>query len=184
MSVGYSHPCILVSGNVEKEEYPMLIQLVEKINRDNFSKNFFVGISKIGRDYYLITNNGEYRVELGNLENIDFKINGFKTFVEKYLIYQEPHKYSKISVKYDNQVVTTLREAVEDLPEVSSKPKPEKEEEKPQKEEPSKEQVKKEEKREVKKEEKKEKSKEESKHKPKKPKPEKPKEEVKKDKKK
>lgn len=109
LSKNYSHPCMLVSGNVKQEEYPMLIELVKKIDQDKFSKNFFVGVSKNGADYELMTNDGHYKVELGDLENIDFKIKGFKTFVEKYLIYQETDKYSKISLKYDNQIVTTLR---------------------------------------------------------------------------
>lgn len=105
----YSYLCMLVSGNVNKEEYPQIIDLIEKINQDSFSKGFFVGISKEKNDYYLATSNGEYLVEIGDLENIDFKLNGFKTFVEKYLIYQEKGKYSKISLKYENQIVTTLR---------------------------------------------------------------------------
>lgn len=112
LSKNYSHPCMLVSGNVKKEEYPMLVELVKKIDQDKFSKNFFVGVSKNGADYELMTNDGHYKVELGDLENIDFKIKGFKTFVEKYLIYQEADKYSKISLKYDNQIVTTLRAVV------------------------------------------------------------------------
>jgi cell division protein FtsQ len=45
---------------------------------------------------------------LGDLDHIEFKIKGFKTFVEKFLVNQNPEKYSKISVKYDNQIVTTL----------------------------------------------------------------------------
>ena len=110
----YSYQCMLVSGKVNPEEYPMLVDLVKIINRDDFSKNFFVGISKKGNDYYLMTNDGNYVVELGRLENLGFKIKGFKTFVEKYLIYQDQMKYSKISVKYDNQIVTTLRKGNED----------------------------------------------------------------------
>ena len=113
-SKNYSYQCMLVSGKVNPEEYPMLVELVKIINRDDFSKNFFVGISKKGNDYYLMTNDGNYVVELGRLENLGFKIKGFKTFVEKYLIYQDQMKYSKISVKYDNQIVTTLRKGNED----------------------------------------------------------------------
>jgi len=113
-SNNYSYQCMLVSGKVSSEEYPMLVELVKIINRDDFSKNFFVGISKKGNDYYLMTNEGNYVVELGRLENLGFKIKGFKTFVEKYLIYQDQMKYSKISVKYDNQIVTTLRKGNED----------------------------------------------------------------------
>lgn len=106
----YSHPTILVMGNVSRAEYPEVANLVRVINKDNFCRKFFVGITKEGNSYNLLTADGDYKVELGSLENIAFKIKGFKTFVEKILVYQPPKKYSKISVKYDNQIVTTLNE--------------------------------------------------------------------------
>ena len=67
-----------------------------------------MGISNHNGSYSLLTSEGNFKVEIGDLDNIDFKVKGFKTFVEKYLVYQNPEKYSKISVKYDNQIVTTL----------------------------------------------------------------------------
>jgi len=82
--------------------------LVEKIDKDDFSKKYFIGIKKEKDSYNLLTSDGNYKVEIGDLENIDFKVKGFKTFVEKYLVYQNPEKYKKISVKYNNQIVTTL----------------------------------------------------------------------------
>jgi len=108
ISKTYSHPCMLVSGDVKKKEYKKLIELIDKINKDSFCKNFFVGITKENGNYNLATSDGNYKVEIGDLDRIDFKVKGFKTFVEKYLVYQAPEKYSKISVKYDNQIVTTL----------------------------------------------------------------------------
>lgn len=108
ISKAYSHPAMLVTGDIAPSEYPKLIKLVNKINEDSFCKKYFIGISKTNRSYNLLTGEGNYKVEIGDLDNIDFKVKGFKTFVEKYLIYQEPEKYSKISVRYDNQIVTTL----------------------------------------------------------------------------
>lgn len=104
----YSHPCMLVSGNVKPEEYKKLGELIEKINTDDFSRKFFIGISKEKGSYNLLTSSGNYKVEIGDLDKIDFKVKGFKAFVEKILIFQDPEKYTKISVKYDNQIVTTL----------------------------------------------------------------------------
>ncbi|PWN66778.1 cell division protein FtsQ [Chryseobacterium phosphatilyticum] len=104
----YSHPCMLVTGNVQPDEYEKLAELVGKIDKDDFSKKFFIGISKTKDSYNLLTSEGNYRVEIGDLDNIDFKVKGFKTFVEKYLVYQDPQKYSMVSVKYQNQIVTTL----------------------------------------------------------------------------
>ncbi len=108
LSRNYSFPAMLVTGAVEAEEYKPLASLISKINRDEFSSKYFVGISKSRGNYNLLTNDGHFKVEIGDLENIEVKIKGFKAFVEKYLIYQQPEKYNKISLKYDNQIVTTL----------------------------------------------------------------------------
>lgn len=109
ISKTYSHPCMLVTGDVKKDEYQKLAELVGKIDKDDFSKRYFIGISKDrNNDYNLLTSEGNYKVEIGDLDNIDFKVKGFKTFVEKYLVYQDSQKYSMISVKYQNQIVTTL----------------------------------------------------------------------------
>ena len=108
ISKNYSYPCILIRGGVKKSEYIKLVELVDKIDRDDFSKKYFIGISKEKGSYNLLTSEGNYKVEIGDLDRIDMKVKGFKTFVEKYLINQNAEKYSKISVKYDNQIVTTL----------------------------------------------------------------------------
>lgn len=108
VSKNYSFPCMLVTGKVDPSEYPKLAGLVDKIEKDEFSRKYFIGISKEKGGYNLLTSTGNYKVEIGDLDKIHLKVEGFKTFVEKYLVYQQPEKYSKISVKYDNQIVTTL----------------------------------------------------------------------------
>lgn len=108
ISKTYSHPCMLVTGDVKKDEYAKLAELVDKIDKDDFSKKYFIGISKYKDSYNLLTSEGIYRVEIGDLDNIELKVKGFKTFVEKYLVFQDPQKYKMISVKYQNQIVTTL----------------------------------------------------------------------------
>lgn len=109
ISKTYSHPCMLVTGNVKKDEYEKLAELVEKIDKDDFSKKYFIGISKDNNgDYNLLTSEGNYKVELGDLDHIDLKVKGFKAFVEKYLVYQDPQKYNMVSIKYQNQIVATL----------------------------------------------------------------------------
>ena len=108
ISANYSFPCMLVTGDVKPSDYEKLAELVDKIDKDSFSKKYFIGIAKEKGGYNLLTSQGNYKVEIGDLDKIDLKVKGFKTFVEKYLIYQQPEKYRKISVKYDNQIVTTL----------------------------------------------------------------------------
>ncbi|MCU7614578.1 cell division protein FtsQ [Chryseobacterium sp. GMJ5] len=108
ISKTYSHPCMLVTGDVKRNEYQKLAELVEKIDKDDFSKKYFIGISKYKDSYNLLTSEGNYKVEIGDLDQIELKVKGFKTFVEKYLVFQDPQKYSMVSVKYQNQIVTTL----------------------------------------------------------------------------
>lgn len=108
ISKNYSHPSMLVTGDVKRGEYVKLAELVDKINKDDFSRKYFIGIKKEKNSYYLLTSEGNFRVEIGDLDHIEFKVKGFKAFVEKFLVYQDPQKYSKVSVRYDNQIVTTL----------------------------------------------------------------------------
>lgn len=108
VSQNYTPNVMLISGDVPRQDYPALLDLVRKIEQDSFSRKYFVGIRKEGPDYYLITSEGNFRVELGSLEQLDFKIQGFKEFVAKYLVFQDPMKYKKISMKFNNQIVTTL----------------------------------------------------------------------------
>lgn len=108
VSPDFSVVCMLVRGNVHPAEYRLLAELIEKINADDFSRKYFIGITKDKDSYNLLTSDGNYKVEIGDLDRIDLKVKGFKTFVEKYLVYQHPEKYTKISVRYDNQIVATL----------------------------------------------------------------------------
>lgn len=108
ISKNFSLPSMLVMGDVKTSEYKALSELIEKIDKDDFSKKYFIGITKEKEDYNLLTSDGNYKVEIGDLDNIDLKVRGFKTFVEKYLVDQNTQKYKKISLKYDNQIVTTL----------------------------------------------------------------------------
>ena len=108
ISKNYSFPCMLVMGNVKKSEYVQLADLIAKIDKDEFSKKYFIGVSKKKGNYELLTSEGYFKVEIGDLEKIDLKVKGFKAFVEKYLIHQNPEKDTIVSVKYDNQIVTTL----------------------------------------------------------------------------
>lgn len=120
LSKQYSPKCMLVSGNIPKEDFRGLVHLVQMINADSFLKDYFIGIKKEHNDYYLLTYDGNYEVELGDLEKTDIKLKGYKAFMDKYLVYQNPEKYSKISVKFDNQIVTTLKGKFKDSLAVSS----------------------------------------------------------------
>lgn len=104
----YSHPVLLVSGDIKRGEYKEIAKLIELVKQDSFAKNYFIGIQKQKDSYYLLTSEGNFKVEIGDLDNLELKLKGFKSFVEKFLVYQDQEKYNKISVRYDNQIVTSL----------------------------------------------------------------------------
>jgi len=112
LSKEYSHPCILVSGKIPAEDYANLAILINKIKKDDLYKNYFIGISKFNEDYMLLTNDGYFKIQFGNLENIDIKLMGLKVFIEKYLYNKNHNIYKQISVKYNGQIVATLRKGV------------------------------------------------------------------------
>ncbi len=107
MNTNFSYECILVMGDVQPSEYKTLVEFVNTINKDEFYKKYFIGIEKKNNSYYLFTIDGNFKVELGELSNIDFKLKGFKTFMDKILIREKMDKYSKISLKYNGQIVAT-----------------------------------------------------------------------------
>lgn len=100
---------MLVTGPVAPSEYKDLIHLISLIQEDSFLNKMIIGIRKTNRDYSLLTQTGDFDIEIGNLEKPDLKLQGLKEFINKYLVYQQPDKYKKISVKFDNQIVTTLK---------------------------------------------------------------------------
>ncbi|MHA6696680.1 cell division protein FtsQ/DivIB [Chryseobacterium sp. A301] len=104
----YSHPVLLVSGDIKRSEYKEIAKLIELVKQDSFAKNYFIGIQKQKDSYFLLTSEGNFKVEIGDLDNLELKLKGFKSFVEKFLVYQNQEKYNKISVRYDNQIVTSL----------------------------------------------------------------------------
>lgn len=108
ISPNYAHPTMLVSGKVHPEEYVKVAKLVKKIEEDPFSKKYFIGISKERGNYNLLPVEGNYKIEIGDLDRIELKVKGFKAFMEKFLAYKDPDEYKKISLKYENQIVTTL----------------------------------------------------------------------------
>ena len=78
ISKNYSFPCMLVTGDVQKSEYQKLAELVDKIDNDEFSKKYFIGISKGKEGYNLLTSEGSYKVEIGDLDRIESVVGLFE----------------------------------------------------------------------------------------------------------
>lgn len=110
LSSDYSYPCMLVIGNILPSEYKKLTELCKDISVDKMFKNHIVGIEKDNQNSYnlLLNIEGVY-IEFGGLENEYQKLANLKEFYKQYLDYVGFDAYKKISLKYDNQIVTTKR---------------------------------------------------------------------------
>jgi cell division protein FtsQ len=59
----HTHVCWF-QGDIPKEDYKGLSELIAKIGKDDFNKRYFVGINKEGGNYELLTDEGNFKVQL------------------------------------------------------------------------------------------------------------------------
>lgn len=101
---------MLVSGDVNENEFEDLSHFIQTIQKDEFFSNHFIGIEKVGkRSYNLLVNNANYYIELGTLNNFEKKLTNLKLFYEQYINFIGTEQYEKLSLKFINQVVSTKR---------------------------------------------------------------------------
>ena len=83
-----------------------LIVLLNKIVKDNFLSKEIIGIELKAQNEYMFTvRSGNYRINFGDLTEIDSKIKKLKAFYSKVFLDSTIHKYKTINIKYHNQVV-------------------------------------------------------------------------------
>jgi len=110
LSSEYSYPCLLAGGDVKPDEYGMLAYLAHNISVDNLLKNHIIAIKKEKKNSYnLFLNLEGVYIELGDLKNCRQKLTNLKEFYKQYLDKVGFKQYSKISLKYNNQIVATKR---------------------------------------------------------------------------
>lgn len=108
LSTNFTARVPLVSGVKTPEEIKKITELVTFINNDDFLKKEVVGIQKNAKNDYLLTvRSGDYKIDLGDIENLDIKFKKLKAFYNKTLVDGSIKAYEKITVKYRNQVVCT-----------------------------------------------------------------------------
>lgn len=101
---------MLVQGDVKEDEFEDLAKFITVINNDDLFKNHIIGIEKIGKkSYNLLTNNGNFFIELGTLNNFEKKLNNLKLFYEQYIDFVGTENYEKLNLKFTNQIVATKR---------------------------------------------------------------------------
>jgi len=95
-----------VSGLNDDSNLLELLVLLNKIDEDNFLNKEVTSIHrKDNKEYLMTVRSGDYRIDFGNLTEIDEKIKKLKAFYGKAFLDSTIQKYKTINIKYHNQVV-------------------------------------------------------------------------------
>lgn len=108
LSTNYSARVPLVTGVIEKNNLFNVFTVANKIIHDEFLKKNVVEIHQNqDRSIYLKLRQCRFKVQLGNIKQLDKKINNLKVFYQKALKEKTLNNYNKINLQFGNQVVCT-----------------------------------------------------------------------------
>jgi len=107
----HSAEVILVGGNIVKEDFDGIKNIVDYLMADKLLKKHIIAIKKVRpNSFNLLINNGEYYIEFGDLTNIEDKFENLKLFYDQYLGKVGVNYYKSINLKFENQIVATKRD--------------------------------------------------------------------------
>lgn len=110
LSNNYTARVPLVTGFVEKNNLSSIFTIANKIKNDEFLKTQIVEIHlKQNLDIVLRTRLADFDIELGDLRQLDKKINNLKAFYQKAKKDKSLNTYSKVNLQFENQVVCTKK---------------------------------------------------------------------------
>lgn len=110
LSLNRSARIPLVTGYVEKNNLDNLFKIASKVYNDEFLKTHIVEINQSRKGTIkLKTRVTDFEILVGNLNNLDKKINNLKAFYQKAKKDKTLNKYSKVNLQFDNQVVCTKK---------------------------------------------------------------------------
>lgn len=110
LSSNYSARVPLVTGKVDKENLQTVFQFAKTVNEDEFLKKHVIGIHQNDDstiDFRI--RKSDVLVQLGDLSQLDKKLNNFKVFYQKAVKDSILNKYRTINLKFDKQVICTKK---------------------------------------------------------------------------
>lgn len=108
LSKEFSAKVLIADGEIGLNDYKGLVELVQNINEDNLLKNLIAGIRKERENsFILFVDDGDYILELGELENLKTKLENFKVFHTEYVQKSADIPYKKFNLRFNNQIVAT-----------------------------------------------------------------------------
>lgn len=106
ISENFSARVPVISGISNENEVSKLMVLLNKLVNDDFLSKEIIGIEFKNQNEYIFTvRSGNYRINFGDLTDIEKKTKKLKAFYSKVFLDSTIHKYKTINIKYHNQVV-------------------------------------------------------------------------------
>jgi cell division protein FtsQ len=104
----YSARVLLILGVENEVEISEILPLISFILKDDFLQKEIVGIEKsTENEYQFAVRSGNYKIDFGNLSEIDLKFKKLKAFYNITFEDKSIESYKAINLKYHNQVVCT-----------------------------------------------------------------------------
>ena len=108
LSSNYSARVPLVTGHVDKNNLKNVFIMANKVQNDEFLKKNVVEIHQNeNKTIYLKLRQCSFKVQMGNINHLEKKINNLKAFYKQSLKEKTLNNYSKVNLQFDNQVVCT-----------------------------------------------------------------------------
>ncbi|MDU8885197.1 cell division protein FtsQ/DivIB [Yeosuana sp. MJ-SS3] len=108
LSENHSARVPLVTGQIDKNKLDNVFIMANKIQKDEFLKKNVVEINQnANRTIFLRLRQCSFIVQIGDMNNLDKKINNLKAFYKKSLKEKTLNNYSNVNLQFDNQVVCT-----------------------------------------------------------------------------
>jgi len=110
LSSNYSARVPLVTGQIEKNNLDNVFKVAKKIYKDEVLKKHVVEIHQNkDKTIYLKLRQNSFKVDLGNVKQLDKKFDNLKAFYQKAIKDKTLNTYSKVNLQFDNQVVCTKK---------------------------------------------------------------------------
>jgi cell division protein FtsQ len=98
----------LISGDINKKNNEDLATLLRMIYDDAFLKKNIIAIQIMPNgSLKLLNRNFNYEIDFGRTINVERKFNNYKAFFQKAVLDSSLYKYSKIDLRFTEQVVCT-----------------------------------------------------------------------------
>ncbi len=110
LSSNYSARVPLVTGQIEKNNLKSVFKVAQKVYNDDILNKHVVEIHQNqDKTIYLKLRQNNFKVNLGDVDNLDKKIGNLKAFYQKALKDKTLNSYSIVNLQFDNQVVCTKK---------------------------------------------------------------------------